>query len=203
MRYTGERIIPKAMRPSNGMLREHIARYQFAAQWAQGRILDCACGAGYGTQLLFNHSEKQIDYIVGVDIAYETVNYARWHYPDPKVEFLVGDALDACFMQSLGTFNTIVSFETLEHFREEDRFLENLRHCCAPNGTVILSTPFGRGRYQPCGDAYHAWQLTIAEFHSLIRRHFPNAIFYHQVDTTIEKPRPGKRYWLGVAICPV
>lgn len=203
MLYTGERVIPKAMRSNNGMLQEHIARYRFAARRAHGRILDCACGAGYGTQLLLEHSQGPVDSIVGVDIAYEAVNYARWHYHDTKVRFVVGNALDSQFMQSLGVFDTIVSFETLEHFREEKLFLQNLRRCCKPGGIVIVSTPFGRGRYQPCGDPYHAWQLTAAQFHALILHHFPKAQFYHQTGTTIEKPQPGRRYWLGVAVCPV
>ena len=32
MNYTGERVIPALMNPKNGMLIEHIARYEFAKE---------------------------------------------------------------------------------------------------------------------------------------------------------------------------
>ena len=49
---TGERVIPKKMSPMNNLLLEHIARYQFALPYLEGRVLDMACGAGYGTHMI-------------------------------------------------------------------------------------------------------------------------------------------------------
>ena len=49
---TEERVIPKKMHPNNGLLVEHLARYKFASQYAKGRVLDLACGVGYGAEVL-------------------------------------------------------------------------------------------------------------------------------------------------------
>lgn len=57
--YKGERVIPYLMSPMNGLLLEHIARYQFAIDYVQGRALDIACGVGYGVQLIAKAKNKQ------------------------------------------------------------------------------------------------------------------------------------------------
>ena len=48
--FTGERFIPGA---KGEIWIEHWHRYHFATRWAKGkRVLDVACGEGYGTALL-------------------------------------------------------------------------------------------------------------------------------------------------------
>lgn len=70
---TGERVIPKKMSPMNNLLLEHIARYQFALPYLEGRVLDMACGAGYGTHMIAKQRKKFIDEVIGIDI--ESRNY--------------------------------------------------------------------------------------------------------------------------------
>ena len=201
MKYTGERVIPKKMNPNNGMLKEHIARYRFAAAFCRGRVLDIASGAGYGPQLLLESAPiAAIAEIVGIDASWEAVNYARWHYGSKNVKFYQGDALDKRLCDTYGTFDTIVSFETIEHFAEADVFLQVLKQLAKPHANIIISTPFGKGRGKPCGDPYHVWQYTPAEFSELLR-FFPSVELYHQHDTVIEPPQSNTRYWLGVAVC--
>lgn len=201
MEYTGERVIPKQMNPNNGMLQEHIARYRFAAKFCGARVLDMASGAGYGPQLLLETAPKgSIAEIIGIDASWEAVNYARWHYAQDNVRFYQGNALDITLPQIFGTFDTIVSFETIEHFADAQRFLQVLKSLARPSARIIISTPFGRGRGKPCGDPYHVWQYTPAEFSELLEI-FPSVAMYHQRDTVIEPPQTDTRYWLGVAVC--
>ncbi|SDJ11144.1 Methyltransferase domain-containing protein [Alteribacillus bidgolensis] len=77
LKDTGERIIPKVMHPSNGMLLEHLARYYFAIPYASGRVLDIACGTGYGAQMTAKAKKKEITEIIGIDIDPKTINYAK------------------------------------------------------------------------------------------------------------------------------
>ncbi len=191
------------MSANNGMLKEHIARYQFAAGYCRGRVLDMACGAGYGPDILLHTSpdSEAISEIIGVDNAWEAVNYARWHYScPPRVTFYQGSALDPSLPERIGKFDTIVSFETIEHFEAADGFLQVLQNLARPGAHILISTPFGRGRGKPCADPYHVWQYTPAEFEQLVAV-FPSVEMYHQRDVVIEKPRPHTRYWLGVAVC--
>src|ERR1017187_10744179 len=61
--FTGERVIPGQV--DAGLLNERLARSAFAARLARGkRVLDAACGAGYGAAEL---AESALS-VVGADI---------------------------------------------------------------------------------------------------------------------------------------
>src|SRR2546421_11896747 len=73
--FTGERFLPSC---SGEIAYEHWHRYFFARRFVAGRrVLDAACGEGYGSALL---SEGASD-VVGVDIDAATVAHARANYP--------------------------------------------------------------------------------------------------------------------------
>ena len=67
MKFTGERYMPTEA----GEIRlEHVHRYAVALAWARGkRVLDVACGEGYGTRLLATVAES----VEGVDISADAV----------------------------------------------------------------------------------------------------------------------------------
>jgi len=50
LEFTGERFVPGT---HGEIWVEHWHRYHFAARWARGkRVLDVACGEGYGSAVL-------------------------------------------------------------------------------------------------------------------------------------------------------
>ena len=54
MEFTGERFVPECQRE---IWYEHWHRYALAARYAAGRrVLDAACGEGYGSALLARHA---------------------------------------------------------------------------------------------------------------------------------------------------
>lgn len=201
LEWTGERIIPKLMKPGNGMLLEHLARYYFATPYVQGRVLDLACGSGYGCHMVAKERKREITEVVGVDNDPEAVAYALKEYHHQKVTYLQGDALDPELPDRLGLFDTILSFETIEHVEDDVRFMDNLDRMLKPGGTLVLSSPFGRGRGQPTSEPYHYYQLTPEEFEDMFVGRYPDVEIYYQRGPTFEKPRPGVRYFLGVAVC--
>lgn len=76
----------------------------------------------------------------------EAIRYAKQRYYHPKVCYLQEDASAPQLPQKLGTFDAIISFETLEHLQAEKRFLNSLYEMLKPGGKLLLSTPFGNGR---------------------------------------------------------
>ena len=200
MEWTGERIIPKSLKPTNGMLLEHIARYYFSTPYIQGRVLDIACGTGYGSHMVAKDRKREITEIVGVDNDLATVLYANREYNHQKITYMQGDALDPQLPEKLGLFDTILSFETIEHVQDDRLFMENLYRMLRPGGTLVLSSPFGRGRGMPTSEPFHVHQLTPEEFEELFDR-FSEVEIYYQRGVTFEKPRDGVRYFIGVAVC--
>lgn len=199
MKYTGERVIPKLMNPKNGLLIEHIARYEFANSLCKGRVLDLACGVGYGSEILLKQNPYIKEY-VGIDFCEKSIKYAKSNYNLIKANYYVGNALDTNLHEKLGVFDTIVSFETIEHFEGDYIFINNLYNLLKSNGTLIISTPFGRGKNQPCSSPFHVYQYKEEEFIQVLKP-FSQITMYHQVDTTIEIPKPNTKYYLMVAVC--
>lgn len=164
MKLTGERVIPEKMNPLNNLLLEHIGRYHFAASHTQGKVLDLACGVGYGSFLIAKYCKKSVDEIIGIDNDPETIAYATKTYNHPRCSFFVDDALDSNLVHKYGSFDTIISFETLEHLTDDQAFLRNLQNLLHPGGRLIISTPLGAGRDIPSKQPFHNFQLTEAEF---------------------------------------
>lgn len=200
LKDTGERIIPERMKPTNGLLLEHLARYYFSTPYVRGRVLDIACGTGYGTHMIAKSCKKEVREVLGVDADSETVRYAKKTYHHPFSSFHVEDALDPELPQKLGSFDTILSFETIEHLTDDRCFMKSLYDMLRPGGTLILSTPFGQGRGKPSNEPFHVHQLTSEEFAQLFTP-FASSEIYYQRGVTIEPPRENVRYFLGVAVC--
>ncbi|MFO7819052.1 MAG: methyltransferase domain-containing protein [Halanaerobacter sp.] len=196
---TEERVIPKKMHPENGLLIEHLARYKFASQYSNGRVLDFACGVGYGAEVLLAMGEG-IKEIVGVDIDARSIEYARVTYDYPQTNFFVGEASNEDVINNLGKFDTIVSMETVEHIKDDYQFVSNLKKLLKEDGTLIISTPFGQGRDKECSNPYHYRQYKEEEFRDLLSL-FSDVELFCQRDDIIEKPKEDKKYYLMVGVC--
>ncbi|MBM7578491.1 class I SAM-dependent methyltransferase [Jeotgalibacillus terrae] len=199
---TGERIIPDEMKPSNLMLLEHMARYQFAFPYVKGRVLDLACGSGYGSVMAAKQSKRKITSMTAVDFSQEAITYARGRYHHPMISYECHNAVDRMLPKKLGMFDCILSFETYEHIVEEDAFLENLYQMLKPGGTLVISTPFGEGRGKPSSEPFHIHQITKDEFTSLFDRYaYGEKTFYYQSGVLVEPLREGMNYQFGIAVC--
>lgn len=163
--FTGERMIPEINR-HDLIYAEHTLRYFFASQFAAGKIvLDVASGSGYGSRLLFDKGARRV---VGVDISQEAVAYAKEKYEKPGIEFLVGDAESLPFRYQ--TFDLVISFETIEHVQDCERFLQEIRRVLKKDGVVIFSTP--NALVYPKGNIFHIKEFTPVELTQLLRLHF-------------------------------
>lgn len=192
-----ERIEPMFHRLEHGLLREHLARYRFAAELARGRVLDAGCGTGYGTLMLA--AAAAVDRVLGVDIDGRSIERARRFYAGPRVAFVRGDLATGALV-GLGCFDTIVCLEVLEHLPDPAGLIAHLDRCLAPGGKLILSTPLGKGRAVPSSQPFHFFQLRRDELEQLLAPRF-RARLFGQKGELIEAWRPGGRYFLMVAIC--
>lgn len=137
-----ERLVPDELArgdvTGSESLRLHLERYAFAARHARpGRVLDLACGVGYGTRLLAERADGALE-AVGVDVAPEAVAYARARYARAGVRFVEADAL--AFTDPSG-FDTVVSLETLEHVADPAALVAHLTSLLRPGGVLVASAP--------------------------------------------------------------
>lgn len=166
--HTLERIYPLKMddrlAADLATLELHMQRYEFASDALTGsRVLDMACGCGYGSALLAErHPDKQI---TGIDIDPEAIAYAQANYQRPNLRYQCANA--ETFADSSG-FDSIVSLETIEHLPDPLRLAENLVRLLAQGGRIIASVPT-----TPTldGNPHHLHDFSPASFARLFSRH--------------------------------
>ena len=167
LEFTGERFTPECVRE---IWYEHFHRYVFARELVGGlKVLDAACGEGYGTALLSTAAASA----TGVDISEKAVEHARARYPSERLEFLVSDCLELPFDDD--EFDCVVSFETLEHLDDHQGLLTEFRRVLKPGGFLLLSSP-DKAVYsdqQQNRNEFHVRELYRDEFEALLRAHFP------------------------------
>nr|WP_294562402.1 methyltransferase domain-containing protein [uncultured Rhodopila sp.] len=148
---------------------EHLHRYCVARDLCVGKdVLDVASGEGYGTALLAGVARRA----VGVEIDAAAVAHARASYTGSNLEFLQGDAVALPLDDA--AFDVVVSFETLEHLRDQWAFLTEIRRVLRPGGVLVISTP-DRDVYSALGqpvNRYHVLELTRPEFATLLNHFF-------------------------------
>lgn len=139
-------------------LQEHLARYRFARERVRGRALDVACGTGYGTAMLG---------AAGVDVSLPALRYAKSRYPAP---YIAADALRLPFGRT--AFDSVVSFETIEHVPDPERFVAECARVLRPRGTFIVSTPnrelWSPRSPRPC-QRHHVLEFNRREFQSVLK----------------------------------
>jgi len=175
--FTGERFIPGC---SGEIAYEHWHRYAFARRFAEGRrVLDAACGEGYGTALLGQVAAS----VVGVDIDIATIDQARAMYGDgSRIRFLAASCSGLPLPS--GSFDLVVSFETIEHLQAADQrnMLSEFARVLVPDGVLIVSSPNKRLYSDARGyvNPFHLQELYRDDLSRLLAARFPAQRWYHQ-----------------------
>jgi len=147
---------------------EHAHRYVFAAAWLRernrpARVLDLACGSGYGTPLLRATGAN----VVALDLERACAREAG-----PGV-CARGEALP--FPD--GAFDCVVCFEAIEHVAEPEAIVAEIARVLAPEGAAFVSTP-NRPLYTDAAarhNPFHLRELDRGELAAMLGRHFAHA----------------------------
>jgi len=175
--FTGERFVPSC---SGEIAYEHWHRYAFARRFAAGkRVLDAACGEGYGTALLGAVAASAI----GVDIDVATIDNARGTYGEgDRLRFVAAPCSDLPLPSA--SVDVVVSFETIEHLdaAEQPDMLSEFSRVLAPDGILVISSP-NKSLYSDARDyvnPFHLQELYRDDLARLLCARFPAQHWYHQ-----------------------
>ncbi len=162
---------------------QHIERYKFAYRLIKKllgknrdiKILDIACGYGYGSVMLNN-----LGFIVGADYDYYAVLGAKRHMGVENV--VQANALSLPFKDE--SFDVVVSFETIEHVDEGELFVEEMKRVLKEGGIFICSTPNVKYTAHP---PFHLKEYAPEEFYELLSNHFNEVERYAQYFSFVDR----------------
>jgi 2-polyprenyl-3-methyl-5-hydroxy-6-metoxy-1,4-benzoquinol methylase len=121
--------------------KSHYKRYVFACGLIDKNAVvgDMACGTGYGTAMMSYHARQAYGY----DISPVIEEVKKRYRSVRNLEFIQGDILQ---IKTESQFDTIVSFETVEHFPSAlvPDLLRKFNLMLKEGGRLILSTPFNQ-----------------------------------------------------------
>jgi SAM-dependent methyltransferase len=172
VKFTGERFVPE----EKGTIElEHMHRYKHVLNELNGqKVLDIACGEGYGAALLATRAEK----VFGVDIAEEAISHASDTYRSiQNLSFLKGSLTEIPLPDD--SIDAITCFESIEHIVEHEEALIELKRVLKDGGNLYMSTPEKLNYSDVTGyrNPYHPKELYFKDFSSLLERHFK----YHEI----------------------
>lgn len=168
-----ERIVPDETEP--GIVALHLKRYEFARQFCGGRdVLDAGCGVGYGSAYLAETARR----VVGVDIDADAIDYARERYAARNVEFVHADVTALPLADA--SFDVACSFEAIEHVRDPEALVAELRRVVRVDGVCVLSTPRVERTTADPDNPFHTIELAPDDLARILRTRFDDVELYGQ-----------------------
>jgi SAM-dependent methyltransferase len=170
---TGERTLPDVPE-ENYWFRRHLAVYEWiAARVRAKRVLDMACGEGYGSAVLAATAAA----VVAVDANPEAHEHARLRYRASNLRFERG--LVESFREPA---DAVVLLQTIEHLQRPAGALDHFRSLTGERGVVYVSTPnvltlapHGASRSD---NPWHLHEYRAEEFRALCRSCFATVEMY-------------------------
>jgi Methyltransferase domain len=177
---TGERTLPNVPE-ENYWFRRHLVVYEWIAARVGGlRVIDMACGEGYGSDVLARSARS----VVGVDANPEAHEHARLRYRHENLRF-ARDLVDS-FSEPA---DAVVFLQTIEHLKDPRATLAHFSALVAGavNGAsagaaVFVSTPnvltLAPKGAERSGNPWHVHEYRAEEFEQLCRSCFSEVALY-------------------------
>jgi SAM-dependent methyltransferase len=170
LELTGERTLPDVP-AENYWFRRHLAVYEWVAERCGGlRVVDMACGEGYGVDVLARRARE----VTGVEANPEAHEHARLKYSRPGVRFvreLIERYSESC--------DAVVFLQTIEHVQDAEGVLRRFKELA---GTVYVSTPnlltLAPPGAEKSDNPWHLREYRVEEFRALCEAVFDRVELY-------------------------
>jgi SAM-dependent methyltransferase len=173
LQLTGERTLPDVPE-ENYWFRRHQAVYEWiAARVAGERVIDMACGEGYGADVLAASAAS----VVGVDANPEAHEHARLRYRRANLRF------ERDLVESFAEpADAVVFLQTIEHLKDPGAVLAHYRSLVGERGTVYVSTPnvltLAPKGAERSDNPWHVHEYRAREFQELCAQRFGEVQLY-------------------------
>jgi len=151
----------------NVIFQRHLVAYQEAVKHVGENVLEVGCGEGYGLDLLADKVKQYtaIDkYAPNLD-RFEKIEHSTFvQMTIPPIEF------------PDETYDSIVSFQVIEHIEDDEQFVSEIARVMKPQGTLVLTTP--NKPMSLTRNPWHVREYLHQELQVLLERHFSEVRMY-------------------------
>lgn len=130
--YTTE-ITSDQLASDNPLHQRLLKPYVVAKEWIKGDLLEVGCGEGRGIDLLL----PSVASFTAIDKIESAVVQLRDKFPQGK--FINGHLPPLPFSDAM--FDSIVSFQVIEHIEDDVLFLKEIHRVLKPGGVALITTP--------------------------------------------------------------
>jgi SAM-dependent methyltransferase len=123
-------------------------------------VVDCACGTGYGSELLLQAGARSVQ---GVDFDRAALEFARLRHAHPGITYFEADAVRFAPHTVPSVW---VSLETVEHLPHPEAYIAHVAKVLPPGGRFIASVPV---TVSTDGNPHHLHDFTRASFRRLLQ----------------------------------
>ncbi len=128
-----------------------------------GDVLEIGCGEGRGVELLSGHADS----FTAVDKIPEVIERLASKYPDATFTRMNLPPLSGL---TDNQFDTVVSFQVIEHIRDDKLYLEEIKRVLKPGGKAYITTP--NIRKTLTRNPWHIREYQPHELHNLAKEVF-------------------------------
>lgn len=159
---TAERI-SSAASADNPVFQRHLIAYYEAKKLVKGSTLEIGCGEGYGIEILADNTENYL----AID-KFKAAAFDKYQDHEgvecrqmsvPPLEGIESDS-----------FDTVVSFQVIEHIEDDEKFLEEIRRVLKKGGKAIITTP--NKKMSLTRNPWHIREYDPAEMERLVAKYF-------------------------------
>ena len=146
----------------NYVFQRSLLAYHKAAEMVHGSVLEIGTGSGYGATVIAPHCEHftTIDKHQGAEEIIASIPNAE--YKEMNVPPLLGIESD--------TYDFVVSFQVIEHIKEDYELVKEIFRVLKPGGKLIISTP--NRPMSLTRNPWHVREYSPEEFYSLLSTAF-------------------------------
>ncbi len=161
--YTTE-VTSESIPSDNPIHQRLLQAYYLALPFVKGDLLEIGCGEGRGIEPLLTKAAR----LMAVDRLQSTMERLRKQYPSADFRSFSFPPLSGI---ADNVYDTVVSFQVIEHIRDDRFFLEEIRRVLKPGGTALLSTP--NRNMSLSRNPWHVREYSPQELADLASGYFP------------------------------
>jgi 2-polyprenyl-3-methyl-5-hydroxy-6-metoxy-1,4-benzoquinol methylase len=161
--YTTE-ITSEQITSDNPIHQRLFKAYVVARDYVQGDVLEVGCGEGRGIEILMTGAKS----FTAVDKIGPVVESLRKKFPAAR---LISMNIPPLSGLEDNAYDLVVSFQVIEHIKDDALFLREINRVLKPGGTALLTTP--NRKLSLTRNPWHIREYLPHELEGLARKYFP------------------------------